>query len=550
MFLSNGETIPSGAVDRLGDRTPIFADANYYSTSALGLSGNYATYSAVYKAQLWVRIVVQKLAMATARMPFEVKVRVDGGDSVNEDGDLSALLARPNPHLSGFKLWEWTSSTRDVYGEAFWLKLRDRRGRVRELHPMHPTNVIVRRLPDGAIGYVYSNGTVNTSQLPVIPEADVVAFTTYNPDNILRGLSTLEALRMTLLNEDAARRATAAMWAKGARPGVMLSTDRSLTPGAVTRLKSQFDAAHAGVDNTGSTVVFEEGVKPTIVQLSAEEMQYIESRKLNREEVCAAYDVPPPVVHILDHATFSNITEQLRSQYRDTMAPRFVNFESVIDHQLVPDFYPDRAVFTRFNMEEVLRGDFETKATATGFLRNNAVASGNEIRQMFGLPKSKDPLMDEIFGNAALVQLGLPQERITAREDLPAITNPAEAIDGGELVAVPASRTNPAPPVPVEAPVPARAPSAVATPVKRPPAALPAGRAKSVRQAMGLVGEAKMKGATVKTWLTAPDCVDHQLLHGQATGIGDVFSNGMRVPADTVDGTAHCECGIAFGQEQ
>jgi hypothetical protein len=52
------------------------------------------------------------------------------------------------------------------------------------------------------------------------------------------------------------------------------------------------------------------------------------------------------------------------------MAPRFVNFESVIDHQLVPDFYPDRDVFTRFNMEEVLRGDFETKATATVSMRN------------------------------------------------------------------------------------------------------------------------------------------------------------------------------------
>ena len=34
------------------------------------------------------------------------------------------------------------------------------------------------------------------------------------------------------------------------------------------------------------------------------------------------FDVPPPVVHILDHATFSNITEQMRSMYRDTMTPR------------------------------------------------------------------------------------------------------------------------------------------------------------------------------------------------------------------------------------
>jgi phage portal protein BeeE len=66
--------------------------------------------------------------------------------------------------------------------------------------------------------------------------------------------------------------------------------------------------------------VLEEGMEPKPLTLTAEEAQYIETRKLNREEVCAAYDMPPPVVHILDRATFSNITEQMRSMYRDTMA--------------------------------------------------------------------------------------------------------------------------------------------------------------------------------------------------------------------------------------
>jgi HK97 family phage portal protein len=405
VFLSNGVSVFNG-VDTLGDRTPIFADATYYAQSSLSLLGSYAAYSAIYKEQVWVGIVIRKLAMATARMPFDIKIRLDNSDSKPEDGPLSELLARPNPRMSGFKLWEWTSSTRDIYGEAFWLKLRDSRGVVRELHPMHPTNIIVRRKDDGGIEYIYSSGTRNVSMLPPIPEEDVVAFTTYNPDNLNRGLSNLEGLRMTLLNEDASRRAMAAMWAKGARPGVILGTENKLSDVAVKRLKAQFDAAHGGADNTGSTVVFEEGVKAQIVQLNSEEMQYIEGRKLNREEVCAAYDVPPPVVHILDHATFSNITEQLRSQYRDTMAPRFVNFESVIDHQLVPDFYSDRSVYSRFNMEEVLRGDFETKATAAVSMRSNGLLTGNQGLAMFGLPRSEDPNMDVYFANAALIPLG------------------------------------------------------------------------------------------------------------------------------------------------
>lgn len=537
MFLSDGQVIQSANVDTLADQTPIFADANYYAAAGVGLLNTFAAYGAIYKTQLWVQTVVKKLAGGTARMPFEVRVRTGESDSVLEAGPMADLLARPNVHMSGLRLWEWTSSTRDVYGEAFWLKLRDRSGRVRELHPMHPTNVIVRRLEDGSIGYVYSNGSVNTSELPTIPQADVVAFTTYNPDNIMRGLSTLEALRMTLLNEDAARRATASMWQKGARPAYILTTDRSLTPGATARLKAQFDTNHAGADNAGSTVVFEEGLKAQAVQLSAEEMQYIASRQLNREEICAAYDVPPPVVHILDHATFSNITEQLRSQYRDTMAPRFVNFESVIDHQLVPDFYNVGDVFTRFNMEDVLRGDFEAKATATSFLRNNGIATGNEVRGMFGLSKSKDPQMDRLFANAALVPLGTPAERITITEAT--TTDPAQGaeaqnvVDAGQQAAAD------------------QAAQAAQLPAAKPPLQLTATptRTRNVRDMMGHMGIAKQQGATLKVWAAAPGCVAHKSMDGETVTIDSRFSDHSRVPGDQSNGGPDCACTVHFGQE-
>jgi hypothetical protein len=88
-------------------------------------------------------------------------------------------------------------------------------------------------------------------------------------------------------------------------------------------------------------------------------MQFIEARQVSREEACGMYDVPPPAVHILDHATFSNITEQMRSVYRDTMAPRLALFESGIDAQLRPDFDPQGNLYAEFLLDEVLRGAFE-----------------------------------------------------------------------------------------------------------------------------------------------------------------------------------------------
>jgi HK97 family phage portal protein len=127
---------------------------------------------------------------------------------------------------------------------------------------------------------------------------------------------------------------------------------------------------------------------PKVVQLNAEEMQYIESRKLNMTEVCMVFDVPPPVVHILDHATFSNITEQMRSMYRDTMSPRLEDVESVLDKALTSEFYPDGLHKTQFDMTDVLRGDFESRSTAAQTLRNNGIATGNEAREIMGLTRS------------------------------------------------------------------------------------------------------------------------------------------------------------------
>jgi HK97 family phage portal protein len=232
------------------------------------------------------------------------------------------------------------------------------------------------------------------------PEADVVHFKSYNPEGPERGLSPLEPLRVTLLNEDASRRATQAFWTNGARPSVLLSTDRQLSPAATERLKAQWEALHRGVDTFGKTAVLEEGMTPTVVQLNAEEMQYIESRKLNREEVCGVYDVPPPVVHILDHATFSNITEQMRSMYRDTMAPRLAEYEATVNHQLGVDF---GGASMLFSLDDVLRGSPEQRATANQAAVFSGQKTPNEARAEGGLAPM--PGGDKLYINAAAIPL-------------------------------------------------------------------------------------------------------------------------------------------------
>jgi len=383
VFVSNGSLVT---------KTPLLAGSPTYfpKMSTAGLI--YPTaYSQMYRGQLWVTILVNKLAKAHARLPFPVYERDELNRPKADGHPMARLLARPNPAMSAHSLWIWTSSTRNTFGEAFWFKSRDRRGNVVALFPLHPSGM------SSEGGWTFDNGTLT---LRDIPREDLVIFKGYNPDSLTRGMSPLEPLRATLENEWAARAATSSFWERGARPGLFLKHPKNLSEPAQQRLRAQVDSMHAGAARTGGTMILEEGLEPHPATLTAEEAQYIETRKLNREEVCAAFDVPPPVVHILDRATFSNITEQMRSMYRDTMGGILPEYEAAVETDLRAVDWPDDAVYAEFLMDEVLRGAFEARQDALAKATHMTIA---EKRKMENLPFIEGT--DRIFLNTATMPL-------------------------------------------------------------------------------------------------------------------------------------------------
>ncbi len=419
MLLSDGALV-------LSDTTPTFAHTNYFPSAGLNLTAMFASYGQIYRNQLWVSVVVNKRAHATARLPLKVYSRgADGVRHEARDTPYAKLLRNPNPQHDPFFFWLWTSSTLDVYGEAIWFKIRGSDGVPVELWPVHPSVVSIRMI-EGELFYAYLGGVSSNVPLFLVPEEDVVHFKTYNPDTTVRGMSRLEPLRQTLTNEDAARRASSAFWANGSRPSVVLSTDGNFknNPAALDRLKADWEAMHRGVDNFSRTAILEEGLTPHILSQSAEEAQYESCRRLNREEVCSSYDMPPTVVGILDHATFANVTELQRSLYRDTMAPHLGGFESTLDYQLRPDFSDD-SQYAEFLMDEVLRGAFEARSDSYQKAINSGWLKPGEVRQLENLDDA-GPAADRLFINATCIPIDATSQRTSP--NLPANDAPLKSL--------------------------------------------------------------------------------------------------------------------------
>jgi HK97 family phage portal protein len=431
MILSNGTV----QADSFGDTSPSYGQQFYTAPTGLSLTNAFASYGAVYRSQLWVSTLVNKIAYGIARLPLKVYARsTDDTRAEARDTPFAKLLRSPNPKHDPFFFWLWTVSTFEVYGEAMWIKVRPRPGAAPTmLWPMHPANVTVYRNKDtGALVYRYVWGGTKDHGFLEWDSSDVVHFRTYNPDDQVRGMSRLEPLRQTVLNEDSARRAAAAMWSNGGRPSFVVSHPKVMSQPVQDRLSAQLAGLHKGVDNWGKIAILEEGMTPTLLPLDAEAMQYIEARKINREEACGIYDVPPPVVHILDRATFSNITEQMRSIYRDTMPPRLGAYESAIDSQLRPDFDPQGNLYAEFLLDEVLRGDFEQRAAAN----QSAIFSGQKTPNEARKEDNRPPLEggDKLYINAGAIPLeAATEETIPVLDVTPQRVKALAVVDGCEM---------------------------------------------------------------------------------------------------------------------
>ena len=397
MILANG-TQRVLAPQAFAELSPQFYNSYFVPRTGLDLEVSFATYAELYRKQPWVNVVVNKISNLVARLGVQVwDMGSATGKMLDTDSPYAKLIAKPSPYMDSHSFWVWVAATIEIFGETYLIKIREG-GRVTGFAPMHPAQVKIHRNQDGTVTYQFL-GHPNQE----FHQDDVVPFRSFDPFGAMRGMSRLEPLRSTLMSEDSARRATASWWRNMGRPSMVLQTEKKLGPDGRQRVQDAFRAVAGGSSNAGGIIVLEDDLKATSMQLSAEEMQYIESRKLNREEVCAVFDIPPAAVHVHDHSTYSNVTEMMRSVYRDSMAPRIGFIESVLDWYVGSDFGGDRVA--RFCVAEVLRGDFEARAEAMSSLVQAGIAKPSEARPFFDLDDA-GPVADRLYANSAIQPLG------------------------------------------------------------------------------------------------------------------------------------------------
>jgi HK97 family phage portal protein len=146
-------------------------------------------------------------------------------------------------------------------------------------------------------------------------------------------------------------------------------------------VRDTWQGQFGGSANSGKVAVLEEGMKYTPISISPEQAQFLETRKFQINEIARIFRIPPHMVGDLEKSSFSNIEQQSLEFVKYTLDPWVIRWEQSLSRAL---FSRDEKqhLFFRFNVEGLLRGDYQSRMSGYATARQNGWMSANDIRTL------------------------------------------------------------------------------------------------------------------------------------------------------------------------
>lgn len=377
------------------------------------------TYEALWRAQPAVRTVIGFLARNVAQLgvdPYERLSATDRRKLGVADHPLAAILEHPLPgtKLTKYRLMNRLVHDLCLFDSAYWLKIKADNA-VQAVAPL-PNRLVT---PIGGLFEPEKYRIQGNRGYKDVDADQVVHFHGYDPADLRDGVSPIETLRQVLAEEWAASEYREQLWRNGARVNGYIKRPADApkwSTGARDRFKGDWHAQYSGDGpGAGGTPMLEDGMEFVAAGITPKDAQYVEARKLTREEAAIAYHVQPVLMGLMEGANFSSVTEIHRWLYQDTLAPILTQIAQDIENQLLIDLDPsaaDGSKYVEFNLNEKLRGSFEQQAAAISSSVGGPWMTRSEARAMFNLPEVDGA--DELIVPMNVVTGGLASPRDTA----------------------------------------------------------------------------------------------------------------------------------------
>ena len=386
---------------------------------------------------------VRLLAESVAALPLSLYKYTDEegkGKVKAKDHPLYDILSmEPNPEMTHFSFFTTLMTHLLLWGNAYAQIIRDGRNNVVSLYPLLPENVEVDRDDNGQIYYIYH---AYTNEVPGAENKDVY----FRSDEIfhvpglgfngLIGFSPIAMMKNSLGTTIAVDKYGSSFFRNGAQPSGVLEHPNVLKN--PEKIRQNWSEVYGGTGNAHKVAVLEEGMQYKPISLPPEDSQFLSTKEFGVEEICRIFGVPPHLVQDLKRSTFNNIEHQGIAFVQYTLTPWLVNFEQSIRKKLLLDS-EKRQYFAKFNVDGLLRGDYESRMRGYQIGINNAILCPNDARRLEDL----DAIPEEKGGFTYMVNGTMQKLENVGSAYANNDSNPSQ--DGGEESAQEPTVPEPAP---------------------------------------------------------------------------------------------------------
>ena len=377
--------------DKPTDRT---AGSSYSFFLGGTSSGKYVTERSAMQMTA-VYCCVRILSEAVASLPLQFyRYTDDGGKEKAVDHPLYFLLHdEPNPEMTSFIFRETLMTHLLLWGNAYSQIIRNGKGEVVALYPLMPDRMKVDRDEHGRLYYEYTvydsddvdgrKGTNKVGRTVRLQPHDVLHIPGLGFDGLV-GYSPIAMAKNAIGLAIATEEYGSKFFANGAAPSGVLEH-----PGTIkdpSKVRESWQATFGGSGNANKIAVLEEGMKYTPISISPEQAQFLETRKFQIDEIARIFRVPPHMIGDSEKSSFNNIEQQSLEFVKYTLDPWVSRWEqAMVRALLTPD--EKKKYFFKFNVDGLLRGDYQSRMNGYATARQNGWMSANDIRELENLDR-------------------------------------------------------------------------------------------------------------------------------------------------------------------
>lgn len=323
---------------------------------------------------------LRNLSEDIAKIPLDVFMRGDDGRKMQiDDHPVSYLYGvRPNTYMTPITYRQQMIFWLAGWGNAYARIHRNARMEPVELEPIHPARV-TPKWDESGTRVIYEIRNWDPRKLQY---AEIV---TIDQDNMyhLRGLggdalvgySIIRIAAETIALSMAAEQFGASTFKNRGAIGALLTHPGTMSDKARANFKTSFEEAYRGAKNAGGCLIVEDGMQYQSMSLPPDDMQFLQTRTLQIEEMARIARMPLSKIGHLAKANYNSLEMQNLEYVTDTQLGYAIKWEQEDRRKLLRA--DEMNVFTRHNFKGQLRGDLKAQTEHLTKMWQIGVYSGN-----------------------------------------------------------------------------------------------------------------------------------------------------------------------------